>query len=291
MNTKTPKGLRIKLATCAVLAIAALSSPRPVWAGCHFWSFADGNIDSDKDISGEPNGRPLVRFYLVCHDSLTDIARLNPDLGGDAQSIAENVPLMVAAVAGRERRVDPFEQHTARPRRPCLARSRTAERSHDRLGPLRHPEHLAHGADVPQDVGETRGLQVGDARGTRERGNAPVVDRTHLAEPLLEDVGDEVLEPRAEAPEVFRTLTIDRSRLDLEEGPAVGQRASISSWVSRVQPASSGCAWPCAAGCTWRRPRLGDGHGRRALHGALRGGAGGGVVGQLAMVSDLDPDD
>jgi hypothetical protein len=100
MNTKTPKGLRIKLATCAVLAIAVLSSPRPVWAGCHFWSFADSNIDSDKDISGEPNGRPLVRFYLVCQDSLTDIASLNPDLGADARSIPPNVPLMVAAHGG-----------------------------------------------------------------------------------------------------------------------------------------------------------------------------------------------
>src|SRR5262245_46834121 len=77
-----------------------LSSPRPAWAGCHFWSFADINIDSDKDISGEPNGRPLVRFYLVCHDSLVDHTVLNPELGGEAHSIPANIPLMVAAHGG-----------------------------------------------------------------------------------------------------------------------------------------------------------------------------------------------
>ena len=64
--------MKTRLATLTVLAIVVLLHPRPASAGCHFWSFADSNIDNDKDISGEPNGRPLVRFYLVCHDSLAD---------------------------------------------------------------------------------------------------------------------------------------------------------------------------------------------------------------------------
>jgi hypothetical protein len=93
-------GVTIKLAMYTLLGMAVLASPHPAWAGCHFWSLADGSIDSDKDISGEPNGRPLVRFYLVCHDTLVDIPSLNPDLGSDAQSIPANVPLMVAAHGG-----------------------------------------------------------------------------------------------------------------------------------------------------------------------------------------------
>ena len=61
-----------RLATLTALALLVLLNPRPASAGCHFWSFADMNIDMDKDITGEPNGRPLVRFYLVCHESLVD---------------------------------------------------------------------------------------------------------------------------------------------------------------------------------------------------------------------------
>ena len=93
-------GPAIRLATCIVLAIGILCNPKPAMAGCHLWSLADATIDMDKDISGEPNGRPLVRFYLVCHDSLTDKTSLNPDLGGEARSIAATVPLMVAAHGG-----------------------------------------------------------------------------------------------------------------------------------------------------------------------------------------------
>ena len=93
--------MKIRLATCTALAMFVLLCPRAASAGCHFWSFADINIDSDKDISGEPNGRPLVRFYLVCHDSLVDHQTLNPDLaGGELRSIPVNVPLMVAAHGG-----------------------------------------------------------------------------------------------------------------------------------------------------------------------------------------------
>ncbi|MBZ4418495.1 hypothetical protein [Myxococcus sp. RHSTA-1-4] len=94
--------MKIRLAMCTVLAFLGLLIPRPAAAGCHFWSFADGTIDSDKDISGgEPNGRPLVRFFLVCHDSLVDHATLNPDLGvGEVHSIPGSVPLMVAAHGG-----------------------------------------------------------------------------------------------------------------------------------------------------------------------------------------------
>ena len=90
-----------RLATLTALALLVLLNARPASAGCHFWSFADMNIDMDKDITGDPNGRPLVRFYLVCHDSLVDHARLNPDLGGgEVRSIPGNVPLMVAAHGG-----------------------------------------------------------------------------------------------------------------------------------------------------------------------------------------------
>ena len=93
--------MKTRLATLTVLAIVVLLHPRPASAGCHFWSFADSNIDNDKDISGEPNGRPLVRFYLVCHDSLADHQTLNPDLGAEeVHSIPGNVPLMVAAHGG-----------------------------------------------------------------------------------------------------------------------------------------------------------------------------------------------
>src|SRR6476620_11008253 len=94
------RGPAIRLATCIALAIGILSNPQPASAGCHFWSLADSTIDMDKDISGEPNDRPLVRFYLVCHDSLTDRTQLNPDLGNEARSIAATVPLMVAAHGG-----------------------------------------------------------------------------------------------------------------------------------------------------------------------------------------------
>ena len=90
-----------RLATLTALALLVLLNARPASAGCHFWSFADLNIDMDKDITGEPNGRPLVRFYLVCHDSLVDHATLDPDLGGgEVRSIPGNVPLMVAAHGG-----------------------------------------------------------------------------------------------------------------------------------------------------------------------------------------------
>jgi hypothetical protein len=93
--------MKTKLATLTALAFLVLWNPQPVSAGCHFWSFVNGNIDSDKDISGEPNGRTLVRFYLVCHDSLVDHQTLNPDLaGGELRSIPVNVPLMVAAHGG-----------------------------------------------------------------------------------------------------------------------------------------------------------------------------------------------
>src|SRR5262245_25195595 len=101
-----PKTLRagatasLRFAVCAALTIVMLANASPASAGCHFWSFYDSNIDSDKDISGEPNGRPLVRFYLVCHDSLTDRQMLNPDLGDEARSIPADVPLMVAAHGG-----------------------------------------------------------------------------------------------------------------------------------------------------------------------------------------------
>ena len=47
---------------------------------------------------------------------------------------------------------------------------------------------------------------------------------------LRHRVGDEVLEPRAEAPEVLRTLAVGRGGPDLEEGPdapAVGQREGL----------------------------------------------------------------
>ena len=47
---------------------------------------------------------------------------------------------------------------------------------------------------------------------------------------LRHRIGDEVLEPRAEAPEVLSTLTIGRGGPDLEEGthaPAVGQREGL----------------------------------------------------------------
>jgi hypothetical protein len=92
--------MKTRLATYTALAIFVLLCPQAAWAGCHFWSFADINIDSDKDISGEPNGRPLVRFYLVCHASLVDHQTLNPHLDAEAQSIPANVPLMVAAHGG-----------------------------------------------------------------------------------------------------------------------------------------------------------------------------------------------
>ncbi len=87
--------------TCAALAIAALACPRPARAGCQFWSFSDGSIDHDKDISGQTGTRPLVRFYLVCNDSLADYTSLDPgDIGSDAHSISPDVPLMVAAHGG-----------------------------------------------------------------------------------------------------------------------------------------------------------------------------------------------
>ena len=93
--------MKTRLATLTALALLVLFTPRPVLAGCHFWSFADPDIDMDKDISDESNGRPLVRFYLVCHESLVDHATLNPDLGGEeVSSIPGNVPLMVAAHGG-----------------------------------------------------------------------------------------------------------------------------------------------------------------------------------------------
>jgi hypothetical protein len=92
--------MKTRLATYTVVAMFVLLSPHAAWAGCHFLSFADNNIDSDKDISGEPNGRPLVRFYLVCHASLANHQTLNPDLGDEAQSIPGNVPLMVVAHGG-----------------------------------------------------------------------------------------------------------------------------------------------------------------------------------------------
>lgn len=93
--------MKTRLATCIVLAILGLLSPPPASAGCHFWSFVDGTIDRDKDISGEPNGRSLVRFFLVCHDSLVDHATLNPDLGpNEVHTLPGRVPLMVAAHGG-----------------------------------------------------------------------------------------------------------------------------------------------------------------------------------------------
>ena len=93
--------MKTKLAALTAFALLVLLTPRPALAGCHFWSFADAGIDMDKDISGESNGRPLVRFYLVCHDSLVDHATLNPDLGlGEVRSIPGDVPLMVAAHGG-----------------------------------------------------------------------------------------------------------------------------------------------------------------------------------------------
>ena len=95
----------------------------------------------------------------------------------------------------REGWIDPFEQHTATPGRPCRTFAHrldaTDERCDHRLGSLRHPEHLGHGADVTQDVGKARGLQADDTRWAgqrcRESGDAPIIDRTHIAEPLRED--------------------------------------------------------------------------------------------------------
>ena len=47
---------------------------------------------------------------------------------------------------------------------------------------------------------------------------------------LRHRIGDEVLQPRAEAPEILRTLTVGRGGPDLEEGahaPAIGQREGL----------------------------------------------------------------
>src|SRR5262245_28085229 len=63
------------------------------------WSFSDASIDQDKDISGEANGRALVRFYLVCHASIINVPSINPTLNGTTP-LSGDVPLMVAAHPG-----------------------------------------------------------------------------------------------------------------------------------------------------------------------------------------------
>jgi hypothetical protein len=90
-----------KLAACAPIVFALLLSTQAATAGCHLWSFSDATIDQDMDISGKPtNGRALVRFYLVCNASITNVPRINPFDGTTATPLSEHVPLMVAAHPG-----------------------------------------------------------------------------------------------------------------------------------------------------------------------------------------------